>query len=179
MSSSITRATPNAHFFPIPEVPRLSNNCRRITLLSHPLPWHPIFSRERAQPLFFPSTNLDIAGNERFDVLNCWSDGSFVCWRYVSGWGFGGIGEGLPVLIACVDKSYVRTSFISRLHTTMSDVNARFRFLTISRRPYLGRCAEETLRDVRNCLVLEIDAGTRLYFTTCCGSLVDDIVQLL
>ena len=64
-----------AQIFPIPEVPRASNHRCRITLLSHPLARHPIFSRVRPRRNFSSPTNLDIAGNERLDVLNCGSDG--------------------------------------------------------------------------------------------------------
>jgi hypothetical protein len=63
-----------------------------ITVLSHPPHQPDIFSLLRSCFCFL--TNPDIVNIERLDVLMCWSDGPFVCWRYVSGLGYGGIGEG-------------------------------------------------------------------------------------
>jgi hypothetical protein len=89
---STSNAQPSSQVFPTSEVFHASNQLLFITLLSHPLPSPDIFSRARICFCFL--TNLDIVNIERLDVLICWSDGLSVCWRYVSGLGFGGIGEG-------------------------------------------------------------------------------------
>jgi hypothetical protein len=58
-------------------------------------PQHPISFRACPAGLRF-FTNLDIASNEHFGALTCWSDGLSVCWRYVSGLGPGEFAEGRP-----------------------------------------------------------------------------------
>lgn len=152
-----------AQIFPIPEVPRASNHLCRITVLSHPRARHPIFSRVRPRRCFSSATNLDIAGNERLDVLNCGSDG-LLCLLALCQWM--GLLEGSE-RNACINRLCRRKLCLHEFHikatyNVSSDASFCVRSVETVLRSTWITATEATRRDVQHCMILKLYTGTRL-----------------